>query len=165
MSINFFDIQCKAESNSSKFGLCDNPPPAEDPAYIDEFDLSKWIGVVHNPTSKLIYFYAIDHCVTILRLNGEREKRCDGMLHFNNTVFFVELKLRGSSGWLVKARNQLTKTLENFMLNYKLSDYDKVVAFACNGLKPFANQGNSNQLQKFKDDTGLIMYAQQDIHV
>ncbi len=85
------------------------------------------------------------------------------MLHFDNSVLFVELKMRGSSGWLMKARTQLTFTLGKFQLDNNLAVFDKVEAYACNGLKPFANQGDNIELQKFKDDTGLIMYAQQDI--
>jgi hypothetical protein len=44
-------------------------------------------------------------------------------------------------------------------------DFEKVEAYACNSLKPFANKGNNTELQKFKDDTGLIMYAQQEIEL
>ena len=164
MPIIFFDIACKTASNNSDFGLCDDTPPPETPAYIDENNPSKWIGKVSNLTNKNIDFYAIDNCVTILKADGVRkESRCDGMLHFDNRLLFVELKMRGTSGWLVKAREQLTITLAKFQLDYHLTDFDKVEAYACNGLKPLANQGNNIELQKFKDETGLIMYAQQDI--
>lgn len=164
MPINFFEEACKTESNKAQFGLCDDTPPPEKPAYIDENDQSKWIGKVANPTNRNVAFYAIDNCVEILKADGvSKESRCDGMLHFDNSVLFVELKMRGSSGWLMKARTQLTFTLGKFQLDNNLAVFDKVEAYACNGLKPFANQGNNIELQKFKDDTGLIMYAQQDI--
>ena len=166
MPINFFDAGCKTESNRNHFGLCDNPPPGEDPAYIDEHDPFKWIGIVNNPTNKDADFYAIDNCVTILKADGiSRESRCDGMLHYDNTVLFVELKMRGGSGWLSKARSQLTITLGKFQEDNTLTDFDKVEAYACNGLRPAANQGNNSELQKFKDETGLIMCAQQDIYI
>jgi hypothetical protein len=169
MPINFFDAGCKTESNRVKFGLCDdppNPPLPDTPAYIDEHDSSKWIGIANNPTTKDVDFYAIDNCVTILKADGvSNESRCDGLLHFDNTILFVELKMRGSSGWLSKARSQLTITIGKFEEDNNLTDFDKVEAYACNGLKPSANQGNNIELQKFKDDTGLIMYAQQDIHI
>jgi len=164
MPIIFFDIACKTQSNNSNFGLCDDSPPPEKPAYIEENDQSKWIGKVANPTNKNVDFYAIDNCVEILKPDGvSKESRCDGMLHFDNSILFVELKMRGSSGWLIKARTQLTITLGKFQLDNSLVDFDKVEAYACNGLKPFANKGNNTELQKFKDETGLIMYAQQDI--
>ena len=166
MPINFFDGACKTESNKAQFGLCDDTPPPEKPAYIDENDQSKCIGKVASPTNKDVYFYAIDNCVDILKADGiSKESRCDGMLHFDNSLLFVELKMRGSSGWLVKARTQLTITLAKFQLNNNSTDFDKIEAYACNGLKPFANQGNNIELLKFKDETELIMYAQQDISI
>lgn len=164
MQINFFDEACKTESNKARFGLCDDTPPPEKPAYIEENDQSKWIGIVLNPTNRDVSFYAIDNCVSILKENGiDKESRCDGMLHFHNSLLFVELKMRGSSGWLTKARKQLTITLGKFQLDNKLDDFDKIEAYACNGLKPFANQGNNIELEKFKVETGLIMFAQQNI--
>jgi hypothetical protein len=165
MPIMFFLTQCKTSSNNENFGLCDNPPPAIDPAYIDEYETSKWIGIVHNPTSKNVDFYAIDHCITILKTDGNIASRCDGMLRYDNTLLFVELKQRGSSGWLLKARNQLAATIAKFKEDNNFTDYDKVEAYACNSLRPSAIQGNNTELQKFKDDTGLIMYAQQNIYI
>lgn len=164
MSINFFDVACKTESNNSNFGLCDDTPPPENPAYIDENNPSKWIGKVHNRRNKDVDFFAIDNCVTISKSDGvSKESRCDGMLHFDNNLIFVELKMRGSSGWLVKARTQLTITINKFQPDFSLINLNKIEAYACNGLRPYANQGNNIELQKFKDDTGLIMYAQQEI--
>jgi len=164
MPINFFDGACRTKSNNDRFGLCDDPPPSERPAYIDESEQTKWIGKVINPANNEVNFYAIDNCVEILKEDGaSKESRCDGMLHFDNSLLFIELKMRGSSGWLTKARSQLTNTIDKFQRDNNLTDFDKVEAYACNGLKPFANQGNNTELQKFKDDTGLMMYAQQDI--
>ena len=51
----------RSVSNKELFGLCDDTPPARNPAYIDEADKSKWIGIVDNPDSKPIGFYVIDH--------------------------------------------------------------------------------------------------------
>jgi hypothetical protein len=164
MPINFFDSACKTTTNKAQFGLCDDAPPSENPAYIDENDQSKWIGKVSNTLNKKVDFYAIDNCVEILKEDSvSTESRCDCMLHVDNSLLFVELKMRGSSGWLAKARTQLTITLNKFQLDNNLNDFDKIEAYACNGLKPSANQGYNSALQKFKDDTGLIMYAQQDI--
>ncbi len=165
MPINFFDNLCKTNSNNKNFGLCDDPPPSENPAYIDENDDSKWIGIVNNPTNKEVDFYAIDNCVNVLRADGNKESRCDGMLNYEENIIFVELKMRGTSGWLTKARSQLTITISKFQEDNSLSQYNSVEAYACNSLKPSSNQGNSAQIQKFKDETGLIMYAQQEINI
>lgn len=167
MPINFFDAGCKTESCKDQFGLCDNPKPAEDPAYIDEKNPSKWIGIVHNPLKKDVDFYAIDNCVTILKPDGvNTESRCDGMLHFDNTVLFVELKMRGGSGWLAKARSQLTITIDKFKAENPLTNFDKVEAYACNGLKPAAITGKNTEIEKFKIETsGLILNAGQNINI
>ena len=92
MPIDFFKEHCKTHSNKDKFGLCDDPPLSENPAYIDEENTTDWIGIVDNTPKKEIDFFAIDRCVDVLRLDGEMESRCDGMLRYNSTIVFVELK-------------------------------------------------------------------------
>ena len=164
MSIVFFDLFCKTNSNNPIFGLCDDTPPPEKPAYIDELSPPEWIGIVHNPYNYNVDFYAIDNCIIILKPDGiNKESRCDGMLHYDNSLIFVELKMRGNSGWLIKARTQLTITIEKFMDNNDISTYKKVEAYVCNGLRPLAIQGNNIQLEKFKNETGLNMIAKQEI--
>lgn len=166
MPINFFDAGCKTESRRVKFGLCDDTPPPANPAYISEHTPSNWIGIVNNPTPKDVDFYAIDSCVTILKPDGiNMESRCDGMLHFDNTILFVELKMRGGSGWLSKARKQLTITIDKFKIDNPLANFDKVEAYACNGLKPAVISARNSELQQFKNDTGLILYGQQEINI
>ena len=165
MQINFFKTNCKTSSNKSKFGLCDDPPPAEKPAYIDNNNTSKWIGIVDNTNNKEIDFYAIDHCITILRNNDEQESKCDGMLHFNNNLTFAELKDRGSKGWLKKGQEQLTTTINIFSKNHNIETYNKVNAYVCNKQRPLANTGNSTHIQKFKDDTGLLLNVKSNITI
>lgn len=165
MPINFFDNLCKTNSNNIKFGICDDPPPSENAAYIDEENDSKWIAIVNNSKNKEVDFFAIDNCVNILRADGNKESRCDGMLKYEENIIFVELKMRGSSGWLTKASSQLSITINKFQEDNNLANYESVEAYACNSLKPMSNQGNNIQLQKFKDETGIIMYAQQEINI
>lgn len=165
MPIDFFEGKCKTDSSKNKFGLCDDPPPAENSAYINEDDQAKWVATVNNENNKEISFYAIDHCVTILRPNGDRESKCDGILRFDNNLIFVELKDRSSKGWLTKGREQLTTTIEKFSENYNISSYTKAEAYVCNKQRPMANTGNKELIQRFKDDTGLILKVQSTISV
>ena len=51
----------RSVSNKELFGLCDDTPPARNPAYIDEADKSKWIGIVDNPDSKPKGFYGLSY--------------------------------------------------------------------------------------------------------
>ena len=90
----------RSVSNKELFGLCDDTPPARNPAYIDETDKSKWIGIVDNPNSKPIGFYGIDHCL-VLKTGKEEETQqvCDGLLHYDDELIFVDLTDRQYRGW------------------------------------------------------------------
>jgi hypothetical protein len=165
MPINFFQVACKTQSKEVSFGLCDKPPPAKDPAYIDEHNTADWIATVNNPTEKIVDFYAVDHCVTIVRPNGEEESRCDGFLHHDNNLAFVELKDRASSGWLVKGLNQLTTTLQIFEANHDLTAFDKIEVIVANKQRPFSNSGMQAELEKFKDNTGLVFEVKATITI
>ncbi len=96
MPINFFDLHCKFTSTKRKFGLCDESASA----YIDEEARNKndkWIAEIRNPNEIQVDFYAIDNCIEIKKANGDMESRCDGMLYYNKTLIFVELKNREAS--------------------------------------------------------------------
>jgi len=164
MQINFFDVRCKTKSNSKKFGLCDDPPPDTKPAYIDENDKSKWIAFVSNPSNKDVDFYAIDHCINILRPNGKMENRCDGMLHYDKNIIFVELKDRAYRGWLGDGIEQLTKSIAVFKIHNNISDYS-VDAYISNKQRPISKSAHNAEIQKFKNDTGLILYVKQNINL
>jgi len=165
MPINFFDENAKTNSSETRFGLCDDPPPAENPAYIDEIDDLKWIGIVNNHTNQDTDFYPVDRCIPLYRANGEPENRCDGVLRFNNNLIFVELKSREAAGWLGKGREQLTVTIQLFKVNYTVTDFAKIEAYVCNSLRPIASKNYAIEIQKFKDDTGLILNVLQNISI
>lgn len=163
MPIDFFPERCKTASNDLEFGLCDDTPNS--PAYIDESDRSKWIGIVKNPGEKKAEFYAIDNCVEIKRPNGEDESRCDGVLKESTNLIFVELKERGSSGWFKKGREQLTITIDIFKNNHEITNFSSIRAFVCNKLKPSSNSGRAANIQQFFDETGFILKDKQEITI
>lgn len=154
---NASSIVCKCISNCQFFGICDDPPPSKNPAYIDYQNRNEWIAEVNNPNGYEVTFKAIDNCLEILRPNGELESKCDGLLHYNNTLVFVELKDRNSNGWLAKGRAQLTITIQKFSENHAVKDYNIKQAYVCNKQKPFAIMGVNTEVQKFKDDTSRIL--------
>ncbi len=98
MSINFSEETCQTISNRKLFGLCDDPPPISNPAYIDELNGANWIAVVVNEYLYHVTFTAIDNCIEINRIDGKQAKRCDGVLTYDSTVIFVELKERRAVG-------------------------------------------------------------------
>jgi hypothetical protein len=164
MPVVLFNAGCRTESNSEKFGLCDDPPPARNPAYIQESDELKWIAIVKNADKAECSFYAIDHChnVIMLRPDGKQEKRCDGMLHYDNNIIFVELKDRNRNR-LGGGRKQLAKTIQAFFDNYDKNNYNKIEAYISNKQRHPLNKNNTIEIQKFKNDTGLILNVSKEI--
>ncbi|MEA1973677.1 MAG: hypothetical protein U9N34_10375 [Candidatus Cloacimonadota bacterium] len=165
MPIDFFQLSCKTESNNNEFGLCDDSPPITKPAYIDEDDSLTWIAIVNNPEQKIVKFYAIDNCVSILKPDGNMESRCDGLLLYSNNLIFIELKSREGGQWLKKGRKQLTTIVKIFKSENDITDYDKVEAYVCNNLRPIAHTGQASNIQKFKDETGLILKGEKTINL
>jgi len=163
MPIDFFQDVCKTESSVKKFGLCDDPPPAEKPAYIDENDSSKWIAEVQNENEIAIEFYAVDHCVEVRRPDNKRARRCDGILKYSNDLMFVELKDRGHTGWVVGGRKQLTETVAFLTANHDITVYTNIHARICNKQRPLAVTNCMTEVQMFKDDTTLTLIIDRTI--
>lgn len=151
-------IVCANTTKSTTFGICDDPPPADTPAYLKFHSSADWIAEVDNQNAKEITFKAIDNCVKILRANGDLECRCDGMLCYDvNVVIFVELKDRTSKGWLSKGRQQLTITIGKFAENHPSGNYQLKEAYVCNKQRPLAITSTNSEVQKFKDDTSVLL--------
>jgi hypothetical protein len=98
MSIKFFEAKCQTFSSRKLFGLCDAPPLVSNPAYIDESNGAKWIAIVVNEYRYDVTFTALDNCIVVNRPEGKSAKRCDGVLTYNSTITFVELKQRVAIG-------------------------------------------------------------------
>lgn len=159
MSPNFSVLTCQTFSDRKLFGLCDDPHPASDPAYIDEEDGAKWIAVVVNEDRYDVTFTAIDNCIPIDRADGKPAKRCDGVLTFNSTVTFVELKQRGAIGnaWVIDAEKQLRTTIGYFELEDDAEDYNKKNAYIANSEHPKFKESQARRMDQFFNDTGYVL--------
>lgn len=159
MSINFSEAICQTSSNCKLFGLCDDPPPASNHAYIDENDGKKWIAVVVNDNIHNVTFTAIDNCIVITRPDGKPDKRCDGVLTYNSTVIFVELKQRGAIGnaWVTDAEKQLRTTIGHFELEDDAEDYNNKKAYIANSEHPKFKESQTRRMEQFFDDTGYVL--------
>ena len=119
MEIDFFNSQCQQVSSEKIFGLCDDKEDNK-PAYLDEQNENKWIAVVENEELKEVHFIAIDYCIDIWRYKEKKEmdNRCDGMLWYETSIVFVELKDRVSkkntNAWVKDGEKQLKRTIEYF---------------------------------------------------
>ena len=165
MSIDYLTKPCRTNPDKVKFGLCDDPPPLSNPAYIDEEEPTKWIEVVKNSKEKNIEFYAIDNCVDIRRDDGTMDSRCDGVLSYEDKLIFIELKERAGGQWLKKGREQLTATINRFKQEVDITQFGSIKAYACNSLRPQSHTGQASNIQKFKDDTGYILFGKQNIDI
>lgn len=159
MSINFFDGNCQTFSNRKIFGLCDDPPPPHRPAYIDENNGARWIAVVENEDLYDVTFTAIDHCVVIKRPDGKDANRCDGVLTYNDTAIFVELKQMDTKGakWVAKAEEQLRTTISYFEQEDVADDFNSKQAYIANSERPKFRETQMHRMDQFFTDTGYVL--------
>ena len=165
MSIDYFAENCKTISIKDKFGLCDDQPPLSNPAYIEEDNPAKWIGIVNNSKKQEINFNAIDNCIDIRRNDNTMDSRCDGVLSYEDKLIFVELKERDGGQWLKKGREQLTATINRFKQEIDVNIFSSIKGYVCNSLRPQSHTGQASNIQKFKDDTGYNLFGKQDIDI
>jgi hypothetical protein len=167
MIINFFDKDCQSISQKKRFGLCDVPPPAKTPAYIDEKDGSKWIAVVENEDNNTVTFTAIDNCIEIFREDGNMEKRCDGVLYFDKTIVFVELKERSARGneWVKDAEQQLRTTILIFEKAEEPTTFMHKKAYIANSEHPKFKDSQSRRMNQFFEDTGYVLRIENRIRL
>jgi hypothetical protein len=161
MSINFFEATCQTHSNRKKFGLCDDPPPAANPAYIDETDGAKWIAVVVNEERYNVTFTAIDHCISIKRPDDKDAKRCDGVLAYQSTVIFVELKQgeakKNPTEWVKDGEKQLRETIGYFEREEDAEGFKIKKAYIANSEHPKFKESQARRMEQFFDETGYIL--------
>jgi hypothetical protein len=167
MSIDFFAAKCQDSSSKKLFGICDDPPPANTRAYLDETNGAKWIAVVHNDYEYEVLFTAIDHCVKVPPKpdDGKPSKRCDGMLTYNENVIFLELKERAQFGtdWIKDAEKQLKISIAHFETTELAEKFFNKKAFAANSEHPKSKKGYLVRIEKFFDDTGYVLRIQNRI--
>ena len=165
MSINFFKESCQCKTDQPRFGLCDEPSPSNDPAYID-IDVSnqetKWIAIVENTNKIEVIFTAIDNCIEIEESDG---KRCDGMLTYQNRIIFLELKERNYTNriWIDEGEQQLENTINLFSKNYDMANYKSKKAYIANRRKPNFQYAHKDRMQKFRNKTGFRLSIENTI--
>lgn len=157
MPVNFFTSDCQSTLNDKLFGLCDNPPPANTPAYTCVTNSNKWIAKVINSDAFTVLFVAIDKCLNLKKPNGHIDSSCDAMMVYDNKIVFVELKEcdDNKNAWIRKADAQLRNTIEHFKQNHSLTDYSTKKAYIANNKHPNFRSTQMIRMQKFKDETGV----------
>ena len=170
MEIDFFNSQCQSVSNKKRFGLCDEQDDKE-PAYIDEQNGAKWIAIVENDELKEVHFIAIDNCIEIWRDEEKKEmdNRCDGMLWYENTIVFVELKERESkkntNDWVKDGEKQLKRTIEYFEKTEQSNKFTEKRAYIANKTHPRLKESQLQRMKNVQEKTGYTLRRENRIKI
>jgi hypothetical protein len=169
MKINFFDKKCQSQTHRHKFGICDQPSPSENPAYLDTENPSDWIAIVENSQEIEVTFTAIDKCIEIRKVDGSggMDTRCEGMLTYANCLIFVELKERKgkNSVWVGEGEKQLRNVIRVFIENHGIEDYSSRKAYIANNKKPNFQTSQMKRMEKFRQETGFRLIIQNTIKI
>lgn len=167
MSINFSEVRCQDTTTAKLFGLCDDSNKPQDRAYLDEVNGGAWIAVVHNDERFEVIFTAIDNCIETKRVDGKMDSRCDGLLSYNTTVVFVELKERAGLGsdWVKEGEKQLRSSIGYFEVNTDTEDITSKRAFIANNEHPKFKESQARRMEQFLNDTGYILSVENRIHL
>lgn len=161
MVVDFNKTACRKSTNKNLFGICDDQPPLHHgPAYIDFNNGQNWIAVVDNEPRFYVSFTAIDHCIDDMnRADGKPDKRCDGMLTFNQTVIFVELKEIDMNGaeWIRTAEEQLRSTVGFFENELIAETFKFKKAYIANSERPKFRNSQQARMEKFENETGYVL--------
>ena len=170
MEIDFFNSQCQQVSSEKIFGLCDDKEDNK-PAYLDEQNENKWIAVVENEELKEVHFIAIDYCIDIWRDKEKKEmyNRCDGMLWYETSIVFVELKDRVSkkntNAWVKDGEKQLKRTIEYFEKTEQSNRFTEKRAYIANKAHPTFKESQLQRMKSFKQETGYTLRIENRIKI
>lgn len=163
---DFFTGQCENGQSSDThvseplFGLCDDTTKADEPAYVST-DLESedtWIARIDNKPCYEVVFKPVDNCIPIFKGDGNKQSRCDGMLFYESTIIFVELKERKDSGtkWAFKGSEQVKQTIKDFRDSHNTTG-KTLLAYVANRIQPNAQQAHFSIIKNFTKAMGIVL--------
>ena len=163
--INFFPQEHIHISQQKVFGLCDSPISSEKPAFLSENNGKEWIAVVHNDKQESISFVPIDHCIELLKEDGNMDNRCDCCLFHHKTIIFVELKQSEKKGneWIKHGEKQLRSTISHFEREEQAQSFDLKKAYLANSSKPLFRSSQAVRMERFFKETGYSLRIENHI--
>ncbi|MBB4603590.1 hypothetical protein HNQ93_004217 [Hymenobacter luteus] len=151
---------CDTLVSEALFGICDDASKRDEPAYIstDQTAENTWIARVDNSPEYDVTFTAVDKCIPVFKGSGGEQKRCDGLLQYETTLIFVELKEHKDPGkqWANEAANQIKQTMSDFADAHGFSG-KTIRAHIANRVQPNAQQGHASVIKNFFSATKLIL--------
>jgi len=154
--------------NEQLFGICDDATRRTEPAYIstDVAEEATWIARVENRSGYEVLFKAVDQCILILKGSGQLQSRCDGLLLYNSTIIFVELKEQRDPGkkWAFEGSEQVKQTIKDFKAAHDTTG--KILrAYVANSIQPNAQQAHFSVLNNFFKATQIVLRVEGTIEL
>jgi hypothetical protein len=148
---------CQDETNLRNFGICDDK--LHQRAYIHTGHGGNWTAVVQNDNQYDVTFTALDHCIEIRNSKGKMQSRCEGIITYNNTIIFIEIKQRTGDAktWAKDADKQLRSTISVVSAKINLNLFVVKKAAIANPLHRRSAEKHTTRMMKFLDDTGYIL--------
>jgi len=162
---DLFKILCQDETDLGLFGICDDKPHQR--AYIDNSDGQKWTAVISNKFNRKIVFTALDNSIEFNKANGKSESRCEGILTYEETIIFIEIKERTGDAktWARKADTQLRNSISIVLAKVDLDIFTNKKAYICNRHQKNLNESHAVRTKKFQNETGFILRVDKRINI
>ncbi|MAP55120.1 MAG: hypothetical protein CL605_09480 [Altibacter sp.] len=167
--VEFFSNKCGSRCCEDAFGVVDDTSKENEPAYIDTKSPRIWDLKVENPLQINVLHQAIDKCIVFLKEDGVSHDRiCDSMIHWGNSLIFVEFKHRNKNFavWTNDAAEQIKITISYFNKNNDYTKYTRKEAFLINKKKPSISTPKPTLLKSFyKETIGFVLKINQNLKV
>lgn len=151
---DFFENSCEVQiTEVESFGIYDELHN-NSPAYlVFNFEKDYMLHVV-NYNKKGIRFYPIDNCIKIFKENTkDKESSCDGMLVYENNLYFVELA-KSCHKSVEDCISQLKSTIILFERFHSDLVFLKKYAIVSNMARPTSSISHEKCLD-FREETGF----------
>lgn len=97
------------------------------------------------------------------------DKRCDGMLWYETSIVFVELKNRVSkkdkNAWVEDGEKQLKRTIEYFEKTEQSNKFREKRAYIANKAHPTFKESQLQRMKSFKQETGYTLRIENRIKI
>jgi len=160
---DIFRILCQDITDAKRFGICDDKPHQR--ACIDTIDGRNWMTVIENDLRHDVTFTALDNCIEIRKDNGKMESRCEGIITYNYTIIFLEIKDRtgGANTWAKDADKQLKTSIALIELKVDLGNFLSRKAYISNRIQRGSKQNHPVRIKQFLEQTGYILRVNSSI--
>ena len=171
---DFFTEQCENGQPSDTlvseplFGLCDDATKDDEPAYVstDPEAEATWIARVDNSPGYEVTFKPVDNCIPIFKGDGNEQSRCDGMLLYEDTIIFVELKEQKDPGtkWAFKGSEQVKQTIKDFRASHDTAG-KTLRAYVANRIQPNSQEAHFSIIKNFTKAMKVLLRVEGTIEL